>query len=250
MSVARLSSLDLMFLRQETPDWPGHFGGLAVAEGKALVDGSGQLRLPEIRQRVNRRLARVPQLRRRLHFPGLLGGKPLWVDDDKFAIQHHVHHMAVEPPGDELQLLDAAARLYGDLLDRSRPLWELWFLTGVSDGRIGVLLKLHHSVADGIAAITIMSTLFDFEPDAPDPVFEHWAPEPIPPAWWLVADNLYHKIGAVAAAVGILAHPIRLVREARARVRMARETLGQTSAPHTSLNQVVQSGRRIRFLRV
>ena len=78
---ARLSSLDRMFLHLETPDWPGHFGGLAVAEGKALLDGAGQLRLQEIRERVHRRLAHVPQLRRRLHVPGPLGGKPLWVDD-------------------------------------------------------------------------------------------------------------------------------------------------------------------------
>jgi WS/DGAT/MGAT family acyltransferase len=246
---ARLTSLDRMFLHLESRDWPGHFGGLAVVEGKALLDGSGQLRLQEIRERVNRRLAHVPQLRRRLHFPGPLGGNVLWVDDHLFDIQHHVHETAVEAPGGALQLLEAAARLYGQLLNRRRPLWELWFLTGMSDGRVGVLLKLHHSVADGMAAVAIMGSLFDLQPDAPDPVTDRWAPEPVPGEWSLVADNLSNKIRIVGLAATMLVHPLRLVRGARVRIRVAREALGQV-APSTSLNQVVRSGRRIRFLRL
>ena len=247
---ARLSSLDGMFLHQESPDWPAHFGGLAVVEGKALLDGSGQLRLQEIRERLNRRLAKVPQLRRRLHIPGPLGGKALWVDDQQFDIQRHVHEATVERPAGDIQLLDAAARLYGKLLDRRRPLWELWFLNGLSDGRVGVLLKLHHSVADGMAAMTIMGALFDFEPDAPDPIAEPWAPEPVPGWWSLLADHLSTTIRAVERAGTVLGQPLRLVAGARVRIRVAREALGQVSAPRTSLNQVVRSGRRIRFLRL
>lgn len=247
---ARLTSLDLMFLHLESADWPGHFGGLAVLEGQALLDGSGRLRLPEIQERVNRRLAHVPQLRRRLQVPSRLGGRALWVDDDRFDIQHHIHETAVQSPGGDLQLLDAAARLYAELLDRRRPLWELWFLTGVTDGRIGVLLKLHHAVADGMGAVAIMGSLFDVEPDAPDPVPEQWATEPIPGEWPLVADNVSRKIRSVARTAAALEDPLRLVRAARVRVRVAGEALGHISAPRTSLNQFVRSGRRIRFLRL
>lgn len=247
---ARLTTLDRMFLHLETPDWPGHFGGLAVVEGNALLDGSGQLRIAEIRERVDRRLAHVPQLRRRLHVPGPLGGKPLWVDDPRFDIRHHVHQTAVEPPGGETQLLDAAARLYGQLLDRRRPLWELWFLTGVSDGRVGVLLKLHHSVADGMAAVAIMSSLFDFQSDAPDPVPDRRTQEPVPGAWSLVADNLSSKIRTLGRAATMLAHPGQFVRGVRVRILVAREALGQAAAPRTSLNQAVRSGRRVRFLQL
>lgn len=247
---ARLSSLDLMFLHLESPDWPGHFGGLAVVEAKALLDGSGRLQLQEARERLNRRLVGVPQLRRRLLFPSPLGGKALWVDDHKFDIQHHVYETTVERPGGDPQLLDTAARLYGKLLDRGRPLWELWFLTGLSDGRVGVLLKLHHSVADGLASVAIMGSLFDFEPDAPDPVPEPWIPKPIPQWWSLVADNLSNKFRGVGRVAAMLGHPVRVVREARLRIRVVREALGQISAPATSLNQVVRLGRRIRFLRL
>ena len=146
--------------------------------------------------------------------------------------------------------MDAAAVLYGKLLDRGHPLWELWFLTGLRDGRVGVLLKLHHSVADGMAAVTIMGSLFDFEADAPEPVPGQWAPEPVPGGWSLLAGNFSSKIRTAGRAAAMLTHPPRLVSGARIRIRVARQALGQSSAPRTSLNQVVRPGRRIRFLRL
>ena len=249
-AIARLTSLDLMFLRLETPAWPGHVGGLALAEGRPLLDTSGRLRIDEIQDRVNRRLPPVPQLRRRLHFPGPFAGKPLWVDDHQFDIQHHVHEAAIDPPGSEAQLLDTAARLYGTLLDRGHPLWELWFLTGLTHDRVGVLLKLHHSIADGMAAVTIMGSLLDFDPGAPEPVPEPWAPGPVPGRWPLVADNVSHKLRAAGRAAATLTHPLRLLNEASVRMRVARQALGASRAPRTSLNQVVRPGRRIRFLRL
>jgi len=79
---ARLSPLGLMFLRVESAAWPCHFGGLAVLDGPALPGTSGRLRVEEIADRLNRRLGHVPQLRRRVYFPGPLQGKALWVDDN------------------------------------------------------------------------------------------------------------------------------------------------------------------------
>jgi WS/DGAT/MGAT family acyltransferase len=178
-----------------------------------------------------------------------LGGGVLWVDDHRFDIRYHVRETSVERPGGDPQLLDAAARLYGQLLSRERPLWELWFLNGVSDGRVGVLLKLHHSVADGLAAVAIMGSLFDVQPDAPDPVPDQWVAKPVPGARALVADNLSYKVRAVGRAAAMLAHPRLVVEGARLRIRVAREAFGP-SAPRTSLNQVVRSGRQIRFLRL
>jgi WS/DGAT/MGAT family acyltransferase len=239
-----------MYLRDETAAWPTHFGGLAVVEGRALLDSSGQLRAAEIKARLDRRLARVPQLRRRVFVPGLPRGGPLWVDDQRFAIEQHVQQSTVQSPGGDAELLEAAARLYEPLLDRSRPLWELWFLTGLSDGRVGVLLKLHHAVADGPAAVALMAALFDLEPDAADPLAVPWTPEPMPGAWSLLADNLSNKIRTVGRGAGLLAHPLRIVRGARVFALVVRRCLGQKGRPRSSLNQVVRAGRRVRFLRL
>lgn len=248
--LARLSVLDLMFLRVESAAWPCHFGGLAVLDGPALLDGSGRLRLDEIAEELDRRLVHVPQLRRRVHFPGPLLGRPLWVDDDRFDIHRHVHQAAVDPPGSDIQLLDAAARICERLLDRTHPLWELWFLTGLTGGRVGVLLKLHHSVADGIAAVAIMASLFDTGPAAPAPAAGFWAPQHVPTRGQLLADNLSAKMEQARRAAAALAHPMRLARAAQVFAGVARQALSPARAPRTSLNRRVETGRRIRFVRL
>ena len=247
---ARLTSTDLMFLRLESAEWPAHFGGLAVLEEAALQDRTGRLRLREIRDQLDRRVAHVPALRQRIYTPGLLRGRPLWVDDRRFDIRDHVHESAVRSPGGDTELLEAAADVYGGLLDRSRPLWELWFLTGLSEGRIGVLLKLHHAVADGLAAVAVMASLFDFDPDTPDPARVPRTPEPLPGRWSLVADNFSSKMHSVRRALAAVIHPVRLANGVRTFAHVARRSFGTPAAPIGSLNEPVQAGRRVRSLRL
>jgi diacylglycerol O-acyltransferase len=248
---ARLTSFDLSNLRLEKLRSPFHFGGLVILDGHRLLDESGQLRLDEIRSRLEGRLLRVPELRRRVYFPGLLRGRALWVDDAGFDIRNHVLETAIDPPGGQLQLLDTAARLHGTLLDRSRPLWEFWFLTGLGDGRIGALLKLHHSVADGMAAVAIMGSLFDLEADAAEPPPAAWTPAAIPGPWELLSDNLSTKLSAVRRGLISITHPVSRVRALRLFMVDAWRTLRlRRRAPTTSINQAVKPGRRIRFLRL
>jgi diacylglycerol O-acyltransferase / wax synthase len=250
MTSTRLTAFDRMFLRLETPDWPCHYGGLAIVEAETLRDGSGRLRLDEIRTRLDRRVARIPQLRRRVHAAGPLRGGPLWVDDERFDISRHVRELVVDPPGDELALLEATDQVYRRLLDRRRPLWELWFLTGLRDGRVGVLLKLHHAVADGLAAVAIIGALFDREPDDTAPEPGPAVVVPIPANRVLTADRLTEVLRSVRRAAIRVAHPLELIRSARFAALVARRYLGAKPAPRTSLNRPVRSGRRIRYLRL
>jgi WS/DGAT/MGAT family acyltransferase len=245
---ARLSTLDLMFLRVESEAWPCHFGGLAVLDGGVLVDPPGRLRLGEIVDRLSRRLATVPRLRRRVLFPGPLRGRPLWVDDAGFDLQQHVLEAKVEPPGGDGELLDKAAELCGSVLDRSRPLWELWFLTGLTEGRVGALLKLHHAVADGLAAVALMASLFDDGQGDSEQGSATWEPEPFPTGTSLLADGLSTKIRGIARVAAGLAHPINHARQFRIKAGIARRILSPARAPRTSLNRPVRAGRAVRFL--
>lgn len=247
---ARLTAFDRMYLGDETPDWPCHFGGFAIVEGDRLLDASGLLPLAGIRSRIERRLGRVPDLRRRLYVPGRFRGGPLWVDDRSFDIARHVHEASVPSPGGDAELLDAATAIYGRLLDRARPLWELWFLTGLSDGRVGVLLKLHHAVADGNAAVAVMGSLFDTSPDAPDPAPEPWKPLRPPAESALLVDHVSDRLRALARALALVAHPRRFVGALRVFGLVARRSIGGKGAPGTSLNAVVRAGRRIGILRL
>jgi WS/DGAT/MGAT family acyltransferase len=172
------------------------------------------------------------------------------VDDHRFAIEHHVFEVAVASPGGDKQLLETAARIYEGLLDRGGPLWELWFLTGLSEHRVGVLLKLHHAVADGLAAVAIMGSLFDIEPDAPEPDTVPWTPKPIPGFWPLLVDNFSSKVQTARRAIAALSHPRRLLRQVRAFAVMTRRYFEKKAAPASSLNQPVGPGRLIRCLRL
>lgn len=249
----RLSPFDLMFLRLESIDQPCHFGGLAILDGERLPAADDALPLGEILARLDRRVARVPRLRQRVHRPGLLRGRPLWVDDAGFDIRDHIRTMQVEPPGGPDELLDAAATAYGQLLDRHRPLWELWLLTGAGDARVGVLLKVHHAVADGQAAMAIMSALFDPEADprsgaaadADDPDPAEWTPSPAPGDRALLADALTTRARALRAALSALARPHRAAQRAR---RLGRTARGYAAGKASALNRPVRAGRRVRYL--
>ena len=246
----RLSRADISNLRLESRASPFHIGGLEVVEAGPLLDGSGHLRLEEIADRLNRRLARVPQLRRRVHSGGPLTGRPVWVDDDRFEIAAHLHEMAVPPPGGELELLAAGARAFAGRIDRRGALWELWFLTEVSGGRIGVLFKLHHAVADGVAAVAMMRSLLDSRADAPEPVPEPWAPQPPPHPGWLRRDALAAAGRSLSRCARGLSDPLPALRASGALAREAGRALLQERAPRTSLNLRVGPGRRVRLLRI
>ncbi len=134
-------------------------------------------------------------------------GPPLWVDDVGFDLRQHVQTRAVPAPGDQAALLKLCAQLNQPPLDRSRPLWELWVLSGLVDGRVGLLVRFHHVVADGIAALALLGALFDATPDAPAPAAQPWTPGPVPSGWELLADNLRRQRAGLAGAWSALRRP-------------------------------------------
>jgi diacylglycerol O-acyltransferase / wax synthase len=244
----RLSPLDVSNLRVEDHGLPMHVAALAIVEGTPLIDASGQLRLDELRGLLDQRLDQAPRLRQALCRPRLGLGPPLWVDDRGFNIRDHVRTRAVPAPGDEATLLKVCAELNEPPLDRSRPLWEMWVLTGLADGNVALLIRLHHVVADGIAALALIGALLDVAPDAPTPVPQRWLPRPMPNNWELLVDNLHQRAAAVAGALSRLRHPAPIGRRLVSVGGQVRELLREGFAPRVSFNRPV--GRRRRLLLV
>ncbi len=240
---SRLSLADRSNLLIERPETPAHIAALCIVEATPLLDANGELDLPMIRRRLERRLGRVAALRRVVHPTPPLCGPALWIDDPHFSIERHVRTEQVAPPGDEASLLSTAERLLRPLLDRTHPLWELWLLTGLKDGRIGLLFKIHHAIADGLAAVALLMAFLDLAPDAPDPPAAAWRPAPAPSVPMLFADSLSGWL----AATGALAHPLRLAHAAGWAVK---DSLGFFHSRHiaarTSLNALPGVGRRLR----
>ncbi len=119
----------------------------------------------------------------------------MWVDDPHFNVAYHVRHTALPDPGSEEQLMRMTGRVFSQALDRSRPLWEVWLVEGLSGGRFAVLSKTHHALVDGISGVDIMTVLFDTSPD-PMPVAppeQEWVPRPLPSRAQLLADAVLER---------------------------------------------------------
>ena len=195
MHYERLTATDSTFLRIETPHEPQHVGSLSVLGGAPLRDESGRIRFEELREHVARRVHRVPRLRQRVMEVPYQQGRPVWVDDADFDLDYHVRLTSLPRPGDDDQLQALMGRLQSLPLDRSRPLWEMWFVDGLAGDAVGLVLKVHHSLGDGIANVDLAVALVDLEPDPdPDPEPPAWRPRPAPTPNRLLADAIRHQL--------------------------------------------------------
>src|SRR5690606_20108978 len=121
-------------------------------------------------------------------------------------------------PGSRPQLLALFERVEAQLLDRSRPLWELWFVEGLEGGNVAVIQKTHHALVDGISGVDVATVLFDFtrEPsllDAPE-----WAPEPAPSAQQLLVDTVVEEVGQVTHLGRMVADAVQVPQRAIAQL--------------------------------
>jgi hypothetical protein len=134
-------------------------------------------------------------------------------------------------------------------LDRSRPLWELWLLTGLADGGSGLLIRLHHAVADGLAAVAMMEALFAADPGGPDPDAAPWWPRPRPSTRELLADGLRRKIFAATSAPAQMRHPRAIVARLRPLAWSARALARARRAPRVSINVPVSGHHHLMLVR-
>ena len=245
----RLTGLDTSFLHLERDGAHMHVAGTAIFEGP----------IPEYREfveHVESRLHLVPRFRQKLRFIPLNLGRPVWEDDPHLNLNYHIRHTSLPPPGDDDQLRTLAARVFSQRLDRSKPLWELWLVEGLEDGRFAVVGKSHHAMVDGVSGVDITTVLYDAEREPSDPPApaHDWLPRPERSAAQLFGESVIER----------LTSPTEIVRGARALVRgprqlaeRAREALGAMgefagaglSAPSSPFNVEIGPYRRFAWVR-
>ncbi|NNE73583.1 MAG: wax ester/triacylglycerol synthase family O-acyltransferase [Acidimicrobiales bacterium] len=242
MNVRQIAGPDAAFLYGERPEWPFHVSALMLID----PTGTDRFSFDAVVDLLERRLHKVPQFRWKL-VEGPLHmrlDRPIWVDDPEFDVHHHITKIAVPGPGDDRALGELVGRLVSIKLDRTRPLWEMWFIEGLADGRCGLLAKIHHSIIDGQSGMELATLLYDSEADPePDPEPPPYEPEPQP----AMAERLV--VGAANATLW----PLRASRLTRQIVRqgatMGRHLLGSSvaaqpfQAPRTPLNGRLTSER-------
>jgi len=156
--VRRLHAIDADLLYAETPTWHLHVGGLVILDPSTAAGG---LSFEDWKEHVADRVHRAPPLRERVVDVPFGLDRPLWVADPGFDVDEHVRHVHVPAPGGRHELAAVVGDFAGRKLDRSRPLWEMWYLDELEDGRVAMLVKVHHAVADGVGAALLLASFLD-----------------------------------------------------------------------------------------
>ncbi len=213
-----MSALDASFLHLENGVTPMHIGGVSIFEGPAPA-------FDDLRAMVAAKLDLVPRYRQKVRFVPLAAGSPAWIDDPHFSLDYHLRRTAIPAPGSELELRQMASRVFSGHLDRDKPLWELWVVEGLSEGRWALLSKVHHCMVDGVAATDLMSLMFSDTTSLSST--RPWAPAPEPSWLEVLLRALVHR----ASPAGQLETLERGLRTPRATLRSVAElTLALASA--------------------
>lgn len=235
----RLSTLDASFLEVESPSAHMHVGWAALFRPPSE---GGRPTFEEVRNHIAGRLSRAPRYRQRLAAVPFDVSDPVWVDDQEFDIDRHVHRA---PAGEIGEMTDTAMSV---ALDRERPLWEMWVAERLRDGRVGVVGKAHHAMIDGLAAVEMASLVLDSTSEPPPPEDDDWRPAPAPEPARLLAEGVVDRLGR-ATLLGVwplrqASRPGVLVANAYRSARALGDFL-RPATPDPELNRRISSRRHL-----
>jgi WS/DGAT/MGAT family acyltransferase len=174
-----LTYLDASFLALETRNTHMHVAGVALFDAAPLKADDGGIDIGRIRHHVESKLQYIPRYRQRLEWVPF-DRRPVWVDDEHFALDYHLRHSSLPRPGTEDQLKQLAGRIVSAPLDRHKPLWELWIVEGVDDDRFAIIAKIHHCMIDGLSGVDLTTILLDVVPRSDVERPPHWVPRSAP----------------------------------------------------------------------
>jgi WS/DGAT/MGAT family acyltransferase len=240
----RLTGLDTSFLHLERSGAHMHVASVSVFKGGAPTHR-------EFRDHIGSRLHLVPRFRQKLRFVPLNQSRPVWVDDPHLNLDYHVRQTALPAPGSDEQLRNLAARIFSQQLDRSKPLWELWLVEGLTEDRFAIVGKSHHALVDGVSGVDITTVLFDLDPEP------QGTPDKAPP--WLAAPEPTDTQLLSEALKERMTSPREIYRGVRAAFRGPRQVLsglGATSkmvtagmsAPSSVFNVEIGPHRRFQMV--
>jgi diacylglycerol O-acyltransferase / wax synthase len=240
----RLSGLDASFLYLETSDQPMHVCSIMELDTSTMPGG---YTFDRLRDALSLRIRAMPQFREKLANSRLNLDHPVWVDDNNFDIDRHLHRIGLPPPGGRAELSEICGHIASLPLDRRRPLWEMWVIEGVAgtdchrDGRIGVMVKVHHAGVDGVTGANLMSQLCTTEADAP-------APDPVDgvggaSGWEIAAGGLVRFASRPLHLANVVPGTVSSVVGTLLRAREGQTMARPFAAPRTVFNARI-SGRR------
>ncbi len=189
----RLRQRDLSLLASESANAPMHNATVEIFD-----PGDSGFDYPALVDLIADRIAFVPRYRQRiLGVPGHLAN-PTWVDDPDFELSYHVRRSALPRPGSLDQLRELVARIISRPLDRTRPLWEVYFVEGLAEGRVALLSKSHQILVDGVETVDLGQVLLDVSPEPKALAHDDWQPRRQPSSPALVVEAVQESLRSPA----------------------------------------------------
>jgi diacylglycerol O-acyltransferase len=244
----RLSGLDASFLYFETPTQLLHVCGLVIIKPDSMPGGYS---FRSFRDEVERRVSSVPEFRQKLRHVPLDLDHPVWVEDEHFDIDRQLHRIALPAPGEDAELAELCGHLAGVPLDRARPLWEMWVVEGLADGRIAVFTKMHHATVDGMSGMSLLSHLCSLEPEMPEldpdqPERTHQELQ-APGSTELLARALVRFAQRPVRVAKLLTPTVGALVGSANRARSGTAMAAPLTAPRTSFNGTISGRRSVAF---
>lgn len=205
-----MSGLDAGFLHMETRTLHMHTLKIAVVDPSTVPGGYTFARVKEV---LEARLHLLPPFRRRAVRVPFDLHHPVWIEDADFSLDQHLRRIGCPVPGGTEELAEVVSDIAGRPLDRRRPLWELWVIEGLEGGNLAFVAKIHHALADGVAAAAMLMNVLETEPTA-DPALPDrpWRGEPVPTRRSLLTGALVDWLRTLLHLPGLIRRTISGVR--------------------------------------
>ena len=244
----RLGPLDAEFVEAENED-----PHVSMAIGSIAVFAGPAPRFDDFVSAIEQRLPLVPRYRQKLRTIPFRIGPPVWIDDPNFDLRYHLRRTALPKPGGDAELSELMARVMSQRLDRDRPLWEYWMVTGLRRGHWALISKVHHSMVDGVSGTDLYRVIFGPAPDGDGLDEKPAAREPttLELMAQATADNLLLPARRAGAAMKSLSRPLPALDELMALGRAAWTISSAVPpAPPSSLTGPIGQQRRYTWVRV
>lgn len=242
----RLSGWDAVLLYSETPSVHMHTLKLAVIKLDEVLgqDGGPTFGIEQLRKVIQSRLHKLDPFGYELIDIPFKFHHPMWRENAEVDLEYHVRPYRVDSPGGRRQLDEAVGRIASTPLDRGRPLWEMYLLEGLADGRIAVLGKIHHALADGVASANLLARGMDLQ-DGTRAEGDSYVADPAPSKGKLVGSAFADHLRQIARLPSVLRYTAEGVRRVRSSSRKLSPELTRPFTPPPSfMNHMIDAKRR------
>ncbi|MEZ0053362.1 diacylglycerol O-acyltransferase [Mycobacterium sp. MAA66] len=239
----RLSGWDAFLLYTETPNVHMHTLKIAVIDVSAM--GDRKLGIDEFRGVIADRLYKLDPFRYQLVDIPMKFHHPMWRENCDVDLEYHIRPWTLPAPGTRRQLDEAIGQIASTPLDRSRPLWEMYFVEGLENGRIAAVGKVHHALADGVASANLLARSMDLWDEGPETDDHSYATDPAPSSGELIRSAFADHMRQIKKFPGLMKYTADgMGRVRKSNRKLSPELTRPFTAPPSFMNHVLTPERR------